>query len=387
MALAEETNLPRLTRRVALNVQRTLLGEDPGTLPVMLEQESRLTINMATAREIGWYPTWDLLTEAKLINEEEEDIARDLDAGPGRPRGAARQPGSEGRRERAGGRQAGGQRGPSGPAAPALARGPGTHRRRGSGRGQLRPAGRAHPLRLPQLQPVALFGVGAGQRADPGPPAVLPRGNVRAGPPRRRARGHHRLPGRAARPDPRANPARKPAADRGQPAHRAAAAEPRRDRPLGGLPLGEPTSRPAAPVARGQPTARRGPLDSEPDPAPAGGGAVQGRTAGPGRPQPAHRPRSPRALRRQPVDLQALSRFHGARGTGRLARVARPGRGGGGPGTSAALGQALLLVAHRGPVRRLDQPAQSRRRGQRAGFGQFPARSSRTIPTGTSACS
>jgi outer membrane protein TolC len=75
MALAEETNLPRLARRVALNVQRTLLGEDPGTLPVILEQESRLTINMATAREIGWYPSWDLITEAKLINEEREDIS------------------------------------------------------------------------------------------------------------------------------------------------------------------------------------------------------------------------------------------------------------------------------------------------------------------------
>lgn len=74
MALVEETNLPRLSRRVALNVQRTLLGEDPGTLPVLLEQETRLTINMATAREIGWYPTWDLLTEANLINEEEENV-------------------------------------------------------------------------------------------------------------------------------------------------------------------------------------------------------------------------------------------------------------------------------------------------------------------------
>lgn len=74
MALAEESNLPRLARRVALNVQRTLLGEDPGTLPVMLQQESRLTINMATARQIGWYPSWDLLTEASLINEEIEDV-------------------------------------------------------------------------------------------------------------------------------------------------------------------------------------------------------------------------------------------------------------------------------------------------------------------------
>lgn len=74
MALTEDTNLPRLSRRVALNVQRTLLGEDPGTLPVLLQQETRLTINMATAREIGWYPTWDLLTEAGLINEEEENI-------------------------------------------------------------------------------------------------------------------------------------------------------------------------------------------------------------------------------------------------------------------------------------------------------------------------
>jgi outer membrane protein TolC/ABC-type uncharacterized transport system substrate-binding protein len=72
LALVEETNFERLARRIALNVQRTLLGEDPGTLPVLLEQQDRLTINMATARQIGWYPKWPVLIEADLLNEELE---------------------------------------------------------------------------------------------------------------------------------------------------------------------------------------------------------------------------------------------------------------------------------------------------------------------------
>ena len=62
----------RLARRIALNVQRILLGEDAGTIPVAVPDRKRLTINMETAREIGVFPPWHLLTEADLLNEEPE---------------------------------------------------------------------------------------------------------------------------------------------------------------------------------------------------------------------------------------------------------------------------------------------------------------------------
>jgi outer membrane protein TolC/ABC-type uncharacterized transport system substrate-binding protein len=73
-----ETFFPQVARRVALNVQRILLGEDAGSIPVFFDCGERLTINMATARAIGRFPTWNVLTEANLLNEEEEEPARRL---------------------------------------------------------------------------------------------------------------------------------------------------------------------------------------------------------------------------------------------------------------------------------------------------------------------
>jgi len=66
----------RLSRRVALNVQRILLGEDAGTLPTAFPGGGQLTINMETARKIGVFPSWGVLTEARLINDTREDIER-----------------------------------------------------------------------------------------------------------------------------------------------------------------------------------------------------------------------------------------------------------------------------------------------------------------------
>ncbi len=68
----------RLARRLALNVQRILLGEDAGSLPVVFPQREQLTINMATAREVGFSPSWRVLTEAVLLNEEKTEITRRL---------------------------------------------------------------------------------------------------------------------------------------------------------------------------------------------------------------------------------------------------------------------------------------------------------------------
>ncbi len=77
-SLAPSFDYVRLARRVALYVQRILHGDDPGGLPVALERQEQLTINMATARAIGVYPNWNVLTEADVINEEPEDTGRSL---------------------------------------------------------------------------------------------------------------------------------------------------------------------------------------------------------------------------------------------------------------------------------------------------------------------
>jgi ABC-type uncharacterized transport system substrate-binding protein len=76
--LRPETFFPQVARRVALNVQRIVLGEEPGSIPVFFDCGERLTINMATARVIGRFPSWNVLTEANLLNEEEEEPPRRL---------------------------------------------------------------------------------------------------------------------------------------------------------------------------------------------------------------------------------------------------------------------------------------------------------------------
>ncbi len=63
---------PRLARRMALNVQRILLGEAPESLPIHFSISQQLVINMATARAIRIFPSWDVMLEAELINEEDK---------------------------------------------------------------------------------------------------------------------------------------------------------------------------------------------------------------------------------------------------------------------------------------------------------------------------
>ena len=72
------TDFVRLGRRLAISMQRMLLGEDGGTLPVDFQRGQRLTINMATARAIGVYPNWSVHTEAELLQEARSDVARQL---------------------------------------------------------------------------------------------------------------------------------------------------------------------------------------------------------------------------------------------------------------------------------------------------------------------
>jgi outer membrane protein TolC/ABC-type uncharacterized transport system substrate-binding protein len=67
--LRRVTDTKRMARRIALNMQRVLLGEDAGTLPVTLDQPERLLINLATAEAVGFHPRWRVTLEADVINE------------------------------------------------------------------------------------------------------------------------------------------------------------------------------------------------------------------------------------------------------------------------------------------------------------------------------
>jgi outer membrane protein len=67
---APAVQMDRLARRVALNARRILLGEDAAKIPVAFARAEGLTLNMRTARAIGFSPSWQLLTRAELLYEE-----------------------------------------------------------------------------------------------------------------------------------------------------------------------------------------------------------------------------------------------------------------------------------------------------------------------------
>ena len=60
----------RRMRRAALFVQRILSGEPASSLPISFEERPVLVINMATARQIGTWPRFEVMAEARLINDE-----------------------------------------------------------------------------------------------------------------------------------------------------------------------------------------------------------------------------------------------------------------------------------------------------------------------------
>ena len=59
----------RLARRVALNLQRIVEGEDAAHLEVAFPLELRVGINMETARAIGYALRWDDLSDAVRVND------------------------------------------------------------------------------------------------------------------------------------------------------------------------------------------------------------------------------------------------------------------------------------------------------------------------------
>jgi len=65
-----DSEFMRIARRLSLNVQRTLLGDDAAEFPLALSADAAVTINAKTAVDIGKVPAYDLLISAKIINEE-----------------------------------------------------------------------------------------------------------------------------------------------------------------------------------------------------------------------------------------------------------------------------------------------------------------------------
>jgi len=62
----------RLARQLGVDVRDILLGRSAGELPIAFDFGGRLTLNMRTARAIGYSVPFELLYEADLIHEEEE---------------------------------------------------------------------------------------------------------------------------------------------------------------------------------------------------------------------------------------------------------------------------------------------------------------------------
>lgn len=57
----------RLARRVVLMIERIAAGENPANFEVAFPTEQRLAINMTTAREIGYSPSWQVLADAEQL--------------------------------------------------------------------------------------------------------------------------------------------------------------------------------------------------------------------------------------------------------------------------------------------------------------------------------
>ncbi len=69
---AEPREVDRQARLIALNMQAVMLGGAPEDQPIASVEKDNLTINMATARSIGLSPSFDLLNDAVLLNQDAE---------------------------------------------------------------------------------------------------------------------------------------------------------------------------------------------------------------------------------------------------------------------------------------------------------------------------
>ncbi len=69
---------PRISRRIALNIQQILLGSEPGEISVDFPIKDEMTINMVTARELAIYPNWSLMSSSNLMYNEAKQVDRKI---------------------------------------------------------------------------------------------------------------------------------------------------------------------------------------------------------------------------------------------------------------------------------------------------------------------
>lgn len=78
VAISPDVDVGRLARTIAANLQRILSGTDAGQMEVAFVRGEHLTINMATVRAIDKWPSFQVLSEADLVNEEVAGASRRL---------------------------------------------------------------------------------------------------------------------------------------------------------------------------------------------------------------------------------------------------------------------------------------------------------------------
>lgn len=74
--LTPESVFTKIARRVALNVQSILLGDEVGDLGVSMAKDDRLVMNYQTMKKIGVSPSWEILTEAKLLKNDSKKVEK-----------------------------------------------------------------------------------------------------------------------------------------------------------------------------------------------------------------------------------------------------------------------------------------------------------------------
>jgi len=77
-AMAPDDVVIKNIRRISLNIEAILGGQDPAELKVFANFEKNLTINMKTAAQIGFSPKFTTLSQAQLINEYYYDAQRSV---------------------------------------------------------------------------------------------------------------------------------------------------------------------------------------------------------------------------------------------------------------------------------------------------------------------
>ena len=69
---------PHISRRIALNIQSILLGDNAGDLPVSFPVDQEFIINMKVAEQLRLFPSWSLINNSRMINTIEKKADRVL---------------------------------------------------------------------------------------------------------------------------------------------------------------------------------------------------------------------------------------------------------------------------------------------------------------------